>query len=207
MGRSNQSFNNCFNNCCPAGPRGFTYIGFLLAIVVMGILLSAASQVWHTAQKREREAQLLFAGNEYRRALARYYFSTPGNTERYPRSLEHLVKDPRYPAVRRHLRRLYPDPMTPSGEWGLVMAGELIMGVYSQSDDEPMKIAGFAFPDRAFEGKTKYSEWVFVPAVGPAGIRPGGVAPGAPSQSQPVAGAPSQLSGSSQVQPGLARPK
>jgi type II secretory pathway pseudopilin PulG len=176
----------------------------LLAIATLGILLSAASEIWYSVQKREKEAQLLFAGSEYRRALARYYFSTPGGGERYPRRLEDLLKDPRYPAVRRHLRRLYPDPMTPGGEWGLVKAGDLIVGVYSQSDDEPMKTAGFGFPDRSFEEKTKYSEWVFVPAVGQgATARPGTAAGGNSSAAKQAA--PAFPPGFDQVQPGMVR--
>jgi type II secretory pathway pseudopilin PulG len=185
---------------------GFTYIGLLLAIAAMGIALSAASEIWHVAQKRDREAQLLFAGNEYRRALERFYFSTPGGTERYPRQLEDLLKDPRYPAVRRHLRRLYPDPVTGSTEWGLVKAGDLIVGVYSPSEQEPAKIAGFDFPDRAFEGKTKYSEWVFVPAVG----RNAAAAQGNAAGAKPLAAkeaTPAFPPGFDQMQPGVAKPK
>ena len=151
--------------CCQAHAPGFTYIGILLTIAMVGFLLAAASQVWHTAQRREREAELLFAGNEIRRALAQYYVSTPGNGERYPRRLEDLLKDPRYPTVRRYLRKLYPDPISGNAEWGLVKAGELITGVYSLSEEEPLKSSGFAFVDRGFEEKKKYSEWIFFPVL------------------------------------------
>src|SRR5204863_1369379 len=137
---------------------GFTYIGLLLGIAIMGFFMAAVSEVWYTAVKREREAELLYAGDQIRRAISRYAASAPG-VERYPRRLEDLLRDPRYPLPRRYLRQLYRDPMTPSGEWELVKTGDFITGVHSLSEDAPLKSAGFRFADRAFEDKQKYSEW------------------------------------------------
>jgi hypothetical protein len=37
--------------------------------------------------------------------------------------------------------------------------------VYSRSQDAPLKRAGFRLAEKDFEGKTKYSEWVFIPAL------------------------------------------
>ena len=188
---------------CQAQATGFTYIGVLLAIAMVGFLLAAASQVWHTAQRREREAELLFAGNEIRRALAQYYFSSPGNGERYPRRMEDLLKDPRQPTVRRYLRKLYPDPISGSPEWGLVKSGDFITGVYSLSDEEPLKSAGFSFADRGFEGKTKYSEWIFFPVV-----RQGaGAPPGKGSGSSQETGPAPQPLGPPQAPPGMVLPR
>jgi len=163
-------------------PRGFTYIGLLLGIAIMGYFMAAVSEVWHTAVKREREAELLFAGDQIRRALSRYAAASPG-VERYPRRLEDLLRDPRFPLPRRYLRQVYRDPMGASGEWELVKTGEFIIGVHSQSEDEPLKSAGFAFADRGFEDKKKYSEWMFM-VVEPARARtraPTKGASGAPS--------------------------
>ena len=128
----------------------------------------AVSEVWQTALKREKEDELLFAGDQIRRALTRYAMSAPGG-ERYPRRLEDLLRDPRYPLPRRYLRQIYRDPMTPDGEWTLVKTGDFIMGVRSQSDAEPLKTAAFRLADRAFEGKEKYSEWIFM-VVEPARV-------------------------------------
>jgi hypothetical protein len=135
--------------------------------------------VWQTVQKRDKEDELLFVGDQIRRAIALFYANTPGGAERYPRNLEDLLKDPRYPGVRRYLRRLYRDPITGRAEWGLVKAGDLITGVYSLSEAEPLKKSGFRRIDRNFEGKTKYSEWVFLPSVGQGAgvIPPGGFGP------------------------------
>ncbi len=63
----------------------------------------------------------------------------------------------------RHLRRLYPDPITGKDEWGLVKADDGgIAGVYSTSEAAPLKTGGFAVRDASFEGKTKYADWQFV---------------------------------------------
>jgi len=142
---------------------GFTYIGVLILVVMMGIALAAAGEVWHTAAQREKEQQLLFVGDQFRRALAEFYAHTPGSATRYPLRLEDLLQDPRYPAIRRYLRKIYPDPMTGKPEWGLVTGpnGE-IFGVHSLSEDAPIKQAHFRLADKAFEGKTKYSDWVFM---------------------------------------------
>jgi type II secretory pathway pseudopilin PulG len=145
--------------------RGFTYIGVLVFVALMGVALAAAGQVWHTVQKRERERELLFIGQEFRLALTRYAAHTPGKTRRAPLTLEELVQDPRQPAIQRYLRKIYVDPMTGSAEWGLLKgpAGE-IQGVHSLSGEEPLKKGNFARADRNFEGANKYSDWVFMMA-------------------------------------------
>jgi type II secretory pathway pseudopilin PulG len=174
-------------------PEGFTYIGLLLGIAIMGCFMAAVSEVWHTAVKREREAQLLFAGDQIRRALTRYAMSASG-VERYPRRLEDLLRDPRYPLPRRYLRQVYADPMTPSGEWGLVKSGDFITGVYSLSEDEPLKSAGFSLADRGFEDKKKYSEWVFMLVEPPRSARTR-----APSNALQPSGAQQQQRGTTRL--------
>ena len=139
--------------------HGFAYLTVLFIVAIMTGGLAVIGQVWQTSAVREREAELLHVGNEYRKAIERYYLAGPGQ---YPRNLADLVKDPRQPGTVRHLRRIYPDPITGNPEWGLVKAPDGgIAGVYSLSDDSPMKIAGFALRDAALEGKTKYSDWQF----------------------------------------------
>lgn len=146
--------------------RGFGYIGLLILVAMMSAALAGAGEVWHTAQQREKEQELLFAGGQLRRAIAQYYANTPGKARRYPLHLEELLKDPRHPGVRRYLRKIYLDPMTGKAEWGLVTGpGGEIYGVYSRSQDAPLKRAGFRLAEKDFEGRTKYSEWVFMPAL------------------------------------------
>jgi len=140
--------------------RGFTYITVLIAVAFIGLGLALAGEVWQTARMRDKEVELLYAGNQYRRAIQRYFAS---GLNQYPRSLEDLLKDPRKPGTERYLRKLYVDPLTGNREWGLVKAPDGgIMGVYSLSEDKPIKVAGFAFENREFEGAAKYSDWKFV---------------------------------------------
>ena len=139
---------------------GFTYLTVLFVVAIMGAGLALVGEVWHTAAVREKEAELLFVGYQYRKAIERYYLSGP---RQYPRSLADLLRDPRKPGTERYLRQLYPDPITGKAEWGLVKAPDGgVMGVHSLSDGKPFKTASFRPRDAVFEGAAKYSDWNFV---------------------------------------------
>lgn len=141
---------------------GFTYLAVLFAIAIAGLVLAHASVNWAQAGQRQKEAELLFIGNEYRKAIMLYYERTPGTVKKYPAKLEDLLKDTRYVTTARYLRKLYRDPITNQGEWGLVMApGGGIMGVHSLSIKAPIKVTNFSFVDTSFEGAGKYADWVF----------------------------------------------
>jgi type II secretory pathway pseudopilin PulG len=144
----------------PAG--GFTYVAMLISVAVIGAGLAATGEVWSHVQQREREAELLFVGNQFRQAIGYYYESTPGGGKRYPERLEDLLEDKRYPMPRRYLRKLYADPLTGTPEWGLMEApGGGIMGVYSLSQAAPVKRAEFFVRDRTFHEAAGYYEWRF----------------------------------------------
>ena len=144
--------------------RGFTYLAVLFVVAILGGGLALAGEVWQTSATREKEAELLFVGNQYRGAIERYYLSGP--QRQYPRELEDLLKDARMPGTRRYLRRLYADPMSGKAEWGLVKAPDGgIMGVYSLSEEATFKRAGFRRRDATFAGALKYSDWKFVVAA------------------------------------------
>lgn len=149
------------------GAGGFTYLGLLAVVAIMGVLLVTAGEVWHMAQRREKEQELLFIGNQFRQAIDGYYEHTPGQGQRYPARLEDLLKDPRHPSTQRYLRRVYRDPVSGSEKWGLVKGpdGE-IYGVHSLSEEEPIKKGNFSLADRNFEGRTKYADWVFMHTPG-----------------------------------------
>jgi type II secretory pathway pseudopilin PulG len=137
---------------------GFTYLALMLAIVVMGVLLGAATEVWHTGMQREKERELLFVGNQFRMAIAQYYLQHA----KLPHNLEDLLKDSQYAYTQRYLRKIYRDPMTGTNEWGLVRRADGgIAGVHSLSDKQPIKIAGFGVTGNSFDGAVKYSDWVF----------------------------------------------
>ena len=167
--------------------RGFTYLTVLFIVAMMAGGLALIGEVWQTSNAREKEADLLHVGNEYRKAIERYYLSG----RQYPKTLADLLKDPRQPGTVRYLRRLYPDPITGKDEWGLVKSNDGgIAGIYSTSEAAPLKTAGFAVRDASFEGKAKYADWQFIfapgqPAAQPAAAKPaaapsGGAAPRAP---------------------------
>jgi len=153
----------CFMKLPCAAQVGFTYLGLLFAVAIAGVGLATTGIVWSSAQQREKEAELLFIGNEFRRAVALYYYRTPGPVKEYPKTLEELLEDPRFPGKQRYLRRIYRDPMTGLTEWGLVLTlGGDIMGVHSLSNTAPMKAGNFLEMNTEFTGAKAYSEWKFV---------------------------------------------
>jgi type II secretory pathway pseudopilin PulG len=147
---------------------GFTYLTALFMIAILAGGLALIGEMWQTNSMREKEAELLFVGNQYRKAIERFYLSGPA---RYPRSLEELLRDPRHPGTVRHLRTIYSDPIT-GKEWALIKAPDGgLLGVHSVSDARPLKTSGFKARDAVFEGAQKYSDWKFVhmlPATPPA---------------------------------------
>jgi type II secretory pathway pseudopilin PulG len=168
-----------------SGQRGYTYLGVLILVALAGVALAGAGELWSTASKRDDEAQLLFVGGEIRRAIGSYYEGSPG-TKQFPQRLEELLEDKRLPATRRHLRRIYVDPMTGKPEWGLVKHGDRLIGVYSLSEGKPLKVANFGPDDAAFEGRGAYTDWRFV-------YQPSAAAPQLPA---PRAGDRTQSTGS-----------
>jgi len=138
---------------------GFTYIGILIGVAIVGLLLSMASRVWTLTEQRERETQLLWTGNAFRMAIASYF----ADGHQYPLSLEDLLLDNRSPVPRHYLRRLYPDPMTGQPDWTIIHSpdGVGIMGVASNSKSSPLKKKGFPEIDATFENAECYCSWQF----------------------------------------------
>src|SRR5258706_16393902 len=58
--------------------KGFTYLALLIAVAVGGGVLAAVGELTSHAQQREKEAELLFSGHQYRQAIAGYYERAPG---------------------------------------------------------------------------------------------------------------------------------
>lgn len=143
----------------PSKQSGFTYVMVLAAVVIVGILVEAAHLSTWRALQADREAELLFRGMAYRRAIESFYRANGV----YPRELEDLIKDPKANA-RRHLRALYSDPMG-KGEknpWVAVhAAGGGIAGVVSSSEGEPLKRANFPVGLERFGAAKSYQDWVF----------------------------------------------
>jgi type II secretory pathway pseudopilin PulG len=146
----------------PRRDHGLVLFAVLLLLVLAGLLALLGAEVWATAMKREREAQLLFVGEQYRRAIESYWRASPGPVKTLPTSLEVLIEDDRFPTPVRHLRRLYADPIDNRAGWGLVKAGNGILGVHSHSEAIPLKRSGFPPHMLTFEGASTYRQWRFV---------------------------------------------
>lgn len=177
--------------------RGFTLLGLLFLIAGMGVGMAALGTLWHTAAQREKEKDLLFAGDQYRRAIESFWKASPAGQERLPKNFDELLEDPRFPNTVRHLRRLYRDPMTGSAEWGLVKEKDGgIAGVHSLSEGVPFKAANFPQAYRDFAGLPNYRAWIFLfvgaldQAEGTAGVAGASAAGGnkTPGRSAPPQG-------------------
>lgn len=165
-----------------SGQRGFTYLGLMIIVAVMGMGLASLGTIYsHTAQ-REKEAELLFVGEQFRDAIRSYYVKSPGGSV-YPKKLDELLEDRRFPMPVRHLRRIYADPITGTSQWGLVEApGGGIMGVYSRSEDKPIKSGNFSPKQQAFEDAENYTKWTFTYSPPGLGTKAGSSVAQAPSR-------------------------
>lgn len=152
--------------------HGLVLLALMLFLALASLATALGAEVWATARQRERESELLFVGDQYRRAVESYWRATPGRAKTLPASLEVLLADDRFPTPVRHLRRLYADPFT--GEAFVpVRLGNGIAGVRSASKDAPLKTANFPPRYQQFEGALSYEQWQFV-------FVPRGAAPPAP---------------------------
>lgn len=182
-----------WGNCNILRQQGAILLAVLVLLMLAGMALATYSQSWAAARQRSLEKELLFDGLAYQQAIESYYLSTPGPVKALPLSLADLVDDKRYPKPLHHLRKLYPDPLNPQREWGLIKQGGAILGVYSQADGVPFKQANFDPPLDGLAAAKSYADWRFVyiprgavPAANPAApastpTTPANTFPGVPS--------------------------
>ena len=193
-----------------AGTRGYAMAALLVGLAVMAIMLSVALPVWQTAVKREREAELVFRGEQYAQAIALFQRRFAGT---FPPNIDVLVKQ-------KFLRRAYKDPIT-GGDFQLLYVGAPLpgtgpgrgapgtgRGAPAQGRGAPAQptapfggtpsgapfgrggaIMGVVSRSteaslRLYNGRGRYNEWVFVAtqATTQAG------APGTPGTQTPVPG-------------------
>ena len=146
----------------PHDQRGVTYIALLLAVAITSGAAAAGASVWSQMQRREREKQLLWAGDQIRRAILAYSQTGSDGPNRYPAALQDLLLDGRSAAQRRYLRQVYEDPMSRSTDWGLIRNPQgRIVGVYSQARGVPVKTGAFAKAYAHFERAPSYAAWTF----------------------------------------------
>lgn len=174
--------------------RGYAMAALLVSVAILAILMSVALPAWRHQSQREKEAELVFRGEQWVRALNLYQRRNgPGN---YPPSLDALVdqrlarknwKDPitgkDFVPVRVGQQAAAPGlggrqggrggaPQPPS--FGGQTGGGGIIGVRSESTANSIM---------EYKGATRYDQWQFlsgnIGAAGPGG-GVGGPVPGAP---------------------------
>lgn len=155
--------------------RGFTYLGLMFLIALMGMAAAMASAVWSTTQRRDNERELVFAGRQFAAAIERYRMRSTDAARLYPRSLQELVLDDRGGQVHHHLRRIFVDPLTGSRQWGLIQLPDGgIIGVHSLSERAPFE-RGFVMADFPVPKDSRsYQDWHFVaPSALPLAMQAG----------------------------------
>src|SRR5262245_55626556 len=93
--------------------RGFAMAALLVTMSIMAIAMSVALPAWHTAARREKEAELIFRGQQYARAVMLYQRRFPGAAAP---NLDVLLNE-------HLLRKKYKDPIT-NGDFQLVGAAD-----------------------------------------------------------------------------------
>lgn len=158
--------------------KGFIFLWALFAAALAGIMLAGTGQVWQIKSQREKEKELLFVGDQFRQAVMSYYNDPAGGAKQYPESLEQLLEDKRGVTTKRHLRKIFIDPLTNTTDWGLVEEPDPeqegssvdmssgkekgIIGVYSLSKGIPLKIDNFKDHNADFSDAVTYQDWKFV---------------------------------------------
>lgn len=133
--------------------QGFTYLLLLWWVAIGGFMLASLARSWTMSETRVREEEFVFRGEQIRMAIQSYANEHHATAESpYPKSMADLLEDRRGPKLKRHLRILYSDPLTPNGQWVLIQRDGRIIGVHSASEKQPI---------RTINGVTRYSDWYF----------------------------------------------
>lgn len=82
--------------------QGYLMVALLVAMSIMAIMMGAALPAWHTMAQREKEAELVFRGEQIARAIGLYQRRIAN--AQVP-SIDFLVEN-------RYLRKKYKDPIT-----------------------------------------------------------------------------------------------
>jgi type II secretory pathway pseudopilin PulG len=154
------------------GERGFVMAALLVGMAVTAVWMSAMLPTWRQQAQRQREADLIFRGEQYARAIALFAIKNNGAL---PTSIDDLVSQ-------RYLRKKWKDPVTgkdfmllgsgavsspgaspgrdgtqPGGtpspaqaSGGVTAVG--IRGVYSESTATSIKV---------YNGFQQYNQWIF----------------------------------------------
>lgn len=188
--------------------QGMSLMIVLVMLVVLGLSMGIAGSTWKTTVQKAKEEDLLFIGDQYRRAIENYTkVKHGGSSGQLPSKLEDLLKDPRFPGNKRHIRKLFKDPMT--GEDFVIIkdprfAGR-IKGVHSTSNKVPFKTGGFVEVYEKFAEAETYQDWHFIyePPVSKTKqkVPPGTTLPGQEGQENPTGNQQETLNPGSEANP------
>lgn len=146
--------------------QGFTYIAVLVALLMLSLATQGVMTYVSQQAQRERETDLLRVGQTYAKAIGAYYQATPGTVKRWPADLQDLLEDRRLVAVVRHMRELYPDPITRTFNWDLIRAPDGgIAGVRSISTLAPIRMGAVELDGMTLPPASRYADWDFVYAI------------------------------------------
>jgi type II secretory pathway pseudopilin PulG len=96
-----------------ATESGWALLFVMIAAAVLLLSLTAALPDIYQEGQREREAELIFRGTQYARAIARFH----SQFQRFPVKIDDLTQ---LTNGMRFLRKEYTDPMTPNGKWRFI---------------------------------------------------------------------------------------
>ena len=83
--------------------RGYAMVVLIVGLSIMAVLMTAAMPVWKQIAQREKEAELVFRGEQYARAIG--LFQRKNGPGTLPPSFDVLVEQ-------RFLRKKFKDPIT-----------------------------------------------------------------------------------------------
>ena len=171
----------------PRRQQGFTYLSLVILLAIMGLVGAAALKVESLLARAAAEQELLEIGAAFSAALDSYAAATPQGKPPQPPTLQDLLKDNRFPGIRRHLRKVFVDPISGKAEWGITYLGDKVgvIGVYSLSQAQPLKLANFDARFQNFENKTHYADWKFT-ANGQGALERASDMNGKPPQTLPI---------------------
>lgn len=148
--------------------QGFAMVLLLAVLATLGAASAVVGPLWAEEVRRDKEDDLLRIGQLYAMAIADYHATAPGNVRHFPPDLESLVEDKRFVGVRRHLRKLYPDPLDPKRPWGLLRDPDGgIRGIFCASDQAPLRAAAMTLGGVDLPAARRYADWHFIAKVKP----------------------------------------
>lgn len=134
--------------------RGFSYLLLLAMVAATATVAAHGLRTGASLARREAELALLAHGGAFEAALQSHGAR--------PRELRELLRDPRSPGVRRHLRSIPVDPISGRAEWGLLRDAQGgIVAVFSLAGGRPLKQNGFSGARAHFNGASSYAQWSF----------------------------------------------